>query len=373
MITFFAIRLLGMGFGPLAMLAVGSPWWASKACATTVVLLRSAPWRRIFRMYSLVLVVCAPGRGHVLPFAPVRRKQQGPSKPSWVPPPTPTIIHLLGHESDTSTPLNVPLKVVEPSHTALFELLGPGKRWFRDMVIIDDTKTTVLKTKKKHKKIFVRPENAFERFLRIWEERKQADTTLPLSIPTQTPPLSIPTPPRAATPTITIPPSPPCPTPNPTLIPPPPTPTPPILMPPSPTLTRTPTPPPPPIPTLPMTMHTQNPLPTLTLTQTPPSMPFPTPDLQADDFPLPDTVEEEEEIPEQQDVVGEEAAPEQVPTRPRSQRLAAAVACQRIKAVFAAEKGVSVIKRKKKKKKKRPNATAQEGVRRSARIAALRR
>ena len=102
-------------------------------------------------------------------------------------------------------------------------------------------------------------------------------------------------------------------------------------------------------------------------------MPSPTPDLQADDFPLPDNVEEEEEIPEQQDVVGEEAAPEQVPTRPRSQRLAAAVACQRIKAVFAAEKGVSVIKRKKKKKKKRPNATAQEGVRRSARIAALRR
>ena len=102
-------------------------------------------------------------------------------------------------------------------------------------------------------------------------------------------------------------------------------------------------------------------------------MPSPTPDLQADDFPLPDNVEEEEEIPEQQDVVGEEAAPEQVPTRPRSQRLAAAVAAQRIKAVFAAEKGVSVIKRKKKKKKKRPNATAQEGVRRSARIAALRR
>ena len=135
MFSFYNIRLLGMGFGPLAMLAVGSPWWASKACATTVVLLRSAPWRRIFRMYSLVLVVCAPGRGHVLPFAPVRRKQQGPSKPSWVPPPTPTIIHLLGHESDTSTPLIVPLKVVEPSHTALFELLGPGKRWFRDMVI----------------------------------------------------------------------------------------------------------------------------------------------------------------------------------------------------------------------------------------------
>ena len=72
------------------------------------------------------------------------------------------------------------------------------------MVIIDDTKTTVLKTKKKHKKIFVRPENAFERFLRIWEERKQADTTLPLSIPTQTRPLSIPTPPRTPTPTLIL-------------------------------------------------------------------------------------------------------------------------------------------------------------------------
>ena len=91
-----------------------------------------------------------------------------------------------------------------------------------------------------------------------------------------------------------------------------------------------------------------------------------------DDIIEEEELEAEEEIPEQQDVAGEEAAPEQVPIRPRSQRLAAAVACQRIKAVFAAEKGVSVIKRKK-KKKKRPNATAQEGVRRSARIAALRR